>query len=83
METYNQGRLTQSNDVADFITNQIVFTAQDYKNNVLTNNVNNRVIQVQLLFSQFEFPIAFLGSNAYNAYDFYRVQTRVTRRLIN
>jgi prepilin-type N-terminal cleavage/methylation domain-containing protein len=83
METYNLGTLMQSNDVANFITNQVVFTAQDYKNDILTNNVNNRVIQVQLLFSQWEFPIAFLGTNAYNAYDYYRVQTRVTRRLIN
>ncbi|MGH7942589.1 MAG: PulJ/GspJ family protein [Limisphaerales bacterium] len=83
LETYNNGNLTQSNDVADFITNQVVFTAQDYQNNILTNNVNNRVIQIQLFFSQWEFPIAFIGTNGFNAYDYYRLQTRVTRRAID
>ncbi|HUA65646.1 MAG TPA: type II secretion system protein [Alphaproteobacteria bacterium] len=84
LEAYKSGQLTASNDVANFITNQIVFTATDYTGtNILTNNVNNRVIQVSLFFSQWEFPIAFIGSNGFNAYDYYRVQTRVTRRLVN
>jgi len=84
MEMYNDGKLTVSNDVANFITNQVVFTAVDYTGtNILTNNVNNRVIQVDLYFSQWEFPIAAFGTNRYNAYDYYRVQTRVTRRLVN
>jgi prepilin-type N-terminal cleavage/methylation domain-containing protein len=81
VETYTNGVMMQSNDVANFITNQIVFTAQDYLNNVLTNNVNNRVFQIQLFFSQWEFPIAFIGTNGFNAYDYYRIQTRVSRRL--
>jgi prepilin-type N-terminal cleavage/methylation domain-containing protein len=83
VETYTNGMLMQSNDVANFITNQLIFTAQDYANNILTNNVNNRVIQIQLFFSQWEFPIAFIGTNGFNAYDYYRVQTRVTRRLFD
>jgi prepilin-type N-terminal cleavage/methylation domain-containing protein len=84
LETYTNGILMQSNDVANFITNQIVFSATDYTGtNILTNNVNNRVIQVQLFFSQWEFPIAFIGTNGFNAYDYYRVQTRVTRRLFD
>lgn len=83
VETYTNGTLFQSNDVADFITNQIVFSATDYKGDILTNNVNNRVIQVQLFFSQWEFPIAFIGTNGFNAYDYYRLQTRVTRRLVD
>jgi prepilin-type N-terminal cleavage/methylation domain-containing protein len=83
LETYTNGILVQSNDVADFITNQLVFTAQDYEDNILTNNVNNRVIQIQLFFSQWEYPIAFIGTNGFNAYDYYRIQTRVTRRLFD
>lgn len=83
LETYNKGVLSQSNVVADYITNQIVFQAQDYQNNVLTNNVNNRVIQIQMFFSQWEFPIAYIGTNGFNAYDYYRIQTRVTRRLFD
>ncbi|HEY1788521.1 MAG TPA: prepilin-type N-terminal cleavage/methylation domain-containing protein [Verrucomicrobiae bacterium] len=83
LETYRNGALAQSNDVANFITNQVIFTAQDYENNILTNNVNNRVIQVQMFFSQWEFPIAFIGTNGFNAYDYYRLQTRITRRLFD
>lgn len=84
LENYNDGALLHSNAVANFITNQLVFSATDYTGtNILTNNVNNRVIQVQLFFSQWEFPIAVVGANRFNAYDYYRVQTRVTRRLVN
>ena len=84
LEAYNNGALVESNEVANFITNQIVFSATDYTGtNILTQNVNNRVIQVQLFFSQWEFPIAHIGTNTYNAYDYYRLQTRVTRRLVN
>ncbi len=84
LEAYNNGDLVRSNDVANFVTNQVVFSATDYTGtNILTNNVNNRVIQVQLYFSQWEFPIAFIGTNGFNAYDYYRLQTRVTRRLVN
>lgn len=80
---YTNGTCQVSNSVISYITNQIVFTAQDFQNNTLTNNVNNRVIQIQMFFSQWEYPIAFIGSNQFNAYDYYRVQTRVTRRLID
>lgn len=80
---YTNGVCQVSNSVISYVTNQIVFTAQDFQNNTLTNNVNNRVFQIQMFFSQWEYPIAFIGSNQFNAYDYYRVQTRVTRRLID
>lgn len=66
--------------VANFITNQLVFSAEDFAGNVLTNNQNNRVIRMLLEFYQWEYPIATVGAGG--MYDYYRLQTRVTRRTI-
>lgn len=66
--------------VANFITNQLVFSAEDFAGTVLTNNQNNRVIRMTLEFYQWEYPIATVESGG--MYDYYRLQTRVTRRTI-
>jgi prepilin-type N-terminal cleavage/methylation domain-containing protein len=66
--------------VASYITNQLAFRAEDYAGNTLTNDQNNRVIRLYLEFYQWEFPLAGAGPGA--AYDYYRLQTRVTRRTI-
>ncbi|HUB87237.1 MAG TPA: hypothetical protein VMB22_05050 [Verrucomicrobiae bacterium] len=66
--------------LADYVTNYDVFTAEDYQANVLTSYDNNPVIRVTLEFDQWEYPIGFVGTNALNAFDFYRLQTRVSRR---
>ena len=64
--------------IAPFITNQIVFTAEDYAGNTLTNDQNNRVIRMELDFYKWEFPVAQVGPY----YDSYHLQTRVARRTI-
>ena len=66
--------------VANFITNKIPFAAEDYSGNVLTNDLNNRVIRMTLEFYQWEF--ASLNRGGGNVYDYYRVQTRTARRAI-
>lgn len=66
--------------MARFMTNYYCFYAEDYNNNILSNYVNNPVIHVVMQFDQWEYPIAFIGTNALNAYDFYMLQTRVSRR---
>lgn len=66
--------------VARFITNQIVFQAEDFRGNILTNDDNNRVIRMTLEFYQWEYPVATIGEGG--MYDYYRLQTRVTRRMI-
>lgn len=78
--TYTNGALQSQNDVANFITNQIIFYAENFQGNVLSSNENNYIIQMTLNFSQWEYPIAFIGTNSFNAYDYYRLQTRMTRR---
>jgi prepilin-type N-terminal cleavage/methylation domain-containing protein len=66
--------------VANFITNQLVFTSEDGFGNVLTNNQNNRVIGLKLEFYQLQYPVVKIGPG--NFYDYYRLSTKVTRRAL-
>jgi hypothetical protein len=66
--------------MANYLTNYYVFTAEDFQAKVLTSYDNNPVIRITLQFYQWEYPIGFVGTNGVNAYDFYRLQTRVSRR---
>lgn len=59
--------------VANFVTNLVPFRAENYLGQVLTNDQNNRVIRMNLEFYQWEFP---------EEYDYYGLQTKVTRRAI-
>jgi hypothetical protein len=78
--------ITNTAVLANYITNQDIFTAQDYQGNVLTNDqsLDNRlVVYMKLQFYQWEYPIAFVGTNGLNAYDYFQLQTRITRRAAN
>jgi prepilin-type N-terminal cleavage/methylation domain-containing protein len=82
--TQTLNRLTASGSlevIAKYITNQVVFCAEDFLGNTLTNNQNNRTIKMTLEFYQWEFPVAQVAPGAY--YDYCRLQTRVTRRAID
>ena len=60
--------------LADSVTNLMIFTAQDFSGNVLTNSENNRVIHLTLEFYQ---PARFmLGA------DYYKLETSITRRAL-
>jgi prepilin-type N-terminal cleavage/methylation domain-containing protein len=60
--------------LADSVTNTIAFSAQDFSGNVLTNNLNNRVIHLTLEFYQ---PARFmLGA------DYYKIETAMSRRAL-
>jgi len=71
---------TQPQVLANYITNQFVFRAEDFQGNVLTNNQNNRVIHMLLEFYRWEYPVATVGNGG--MYDYYQLQTRITRRTI-
>lgn len=79
---YNSGQGT-INDLCDYITNQMVFDAEDMYGNILTSNVDNRVIGITMQLSQWQYPIARIGSTNFNYYNFYQLRTRATRRAIN
>ena len=66
--------------VANAITNSLVFQAEDYQGNILTNNQNNRVIALTLQFCQLMYPKVPIGPGNY--YDFYQLRTRITRRAL-
>jgi hypothetical protein len=64
--------------IANSVSNQLVFTSEDYAGNILTNNQNNRVIGLTLQFYQIEYPIMRIGPGQF--YDFYQMRTKITRR---
>lgn len=65
---------------ANYTTNYYCFQAEDFQENVLTNYQNNPVIKVTMQFYQWEYPIGYVGGVALNAYDFYMLRTRISRR---
>jgi type II secretory pathway pseudopilin PulG len=74
---------TNTITLAGYITNTIVFDAEDFQGNIVANNKNNQVYKMELDFYQWEYPIAFIGGIGLNAYDFYRLRTRICRRAID
>ncbi len=80
------GHVVYTNQLANFITNQIIFDAENYLGIIATNYTsmdNREVIKVTLQFSQWEYPIAFVGGHAFNAFDYYQLRTRILRRAWN
>jgi prepilin-type N-terminal cleavage/methylation domain-containing protein len=71
---------TTSTVVASHITNRMAFRAEDFRGNILTNNQNNRVILMSLEFYQLQYPVVRIGPG--NLYDYYRLQTKITRRAL-
>jgi type II secretory pathway pseudopilin PulG len=66
--------------IAQSITNQVIFRAENYLGDTLTNDLNNRVIEMTLEFYQWEFA---KPQPAGGIYDYYRLQTRITRRMVD
>ena len=90
LKQYNvlNGVPTLTNTLASFLTNQIVFAAADYYGNIWTSTnysgLSNRlVIWVTMQFSQWEYPVGYVGGVGVNAFDYYQLRTRVYRRAWN
>ena len=66
--------------VASSVSNQMVFSAEDYAGNILTNNDNNRVIGLAMQFYQLQYPSVAIGPGS--MYDFYQLRTKITRRTV-
>lgn len=60
--------------LAESVTNEWVFSAQDHLGKVLTNNQNNRVIHLNLEFYQ--------SPRYLQVADYYKLETSVTRRAL-
>ena len=65
----------QIQTIARNVTNLVVFRAEDFQGNTLSNYLNNRVIRMQLQMRQAEY---FGGQS-----EFYQLQTRLARRAID
>lgn len=76
--TYNGAPSTDV--VAEFITNNLVFSMENYRGTVLTESQNNKVIGIALQFFQVQYPVVTVGAGGY--YDFYQLRTKVTRRVL-
>jgi hypothetical protein len=66
--------------VAEFLTNTVLFSSENFSGTVLTDNENNRVIGVDLQFYQIRYPITSVGPGGY--FDYYQVRTKITRRAL-
>jgi Prokaryotic N-terminal methylation motif len=64
--------------IASGVSNSVVFTAEDIRGNILTNNASHCVVGVTLQFSHLLFPT--VGISTTNYYDFYQLQTKIARR---
>ncbi|MEW6305450.1 MAG: hypothetical protein AB1705_18390 [Verrucomicrobiota bacterium] len=66
--------------VAEYITNSVLFTSENFQGTILTDNQNNRVIGINLQFYQIQYPVTPIGPGNY--YDSYQINTKVTRRAL-
>jgi Tfp pilus assembly protein PilV len=72
--TYTNGTMELSNNIANFITNQVVFDAENFEGVILSTNQNNYLIHMRLCFAQSGFPMSAIGTN------YYQINTMITRR---
>jgi Tfp pilus assembly protein PilV len=67
-----------STTLLTYMTNYSCFDADDVYNNILSTYTGVQVIHLTMQFVQWEYPICSVtNTGGLNAYDFYRVQTRV------
>ena len=77
---------TYTNILAQYITNNIVFDMENWQGIIVSNEqvLDNRLlVRMTMQFSEWEYPIAYVGTNGLNAYDYYQLRTRVFRRAWN
>jgi len=67
---------TNDQVLAENVTNQLVFAAEDYRGYVITNNSDNRVIRMTLEFFRPQNSMKKVGN------EYFHLQTRITRRVI-
>lgn len=64
--------------IASSISNQVVFSAEDFSGKPLLNNSQEYVIGLNMQFYQLQYPAVQIGPGKF--YDYYQLQTRVTPR---
>ena len=67
-------------DLANYVTNAIVFTAEDFRGNMLTTHQHNAVIAIDLQFNRLKNPDLPIGPGEH--YKWYRFQTRIAQPML-
>ena len=77
-------RVTSSNAtpqlIASYVTNAVLFSKEDYLGNTLSADTGNSTVYIRLQFYQLSYPMTKVGTN--NFYEYFQLQTRVTRRIL-
>ena len=77
-------RVTSSNAtpqvIASYVTNAVIFAKEDYLGNTLTADTGNSALNVRLQFYQLSYPQTKVGTNNY--YEYFQLQSRITRRIL-
>jgi type II secretory pathway pseudopilin PulG len=81
----NSNSVATTTKLCAYITNSIIFEAEDFQGHAQTNSLkNNQVYSLTLQFYQWEYPIAFIGTNhALNEFNYYQLRTKVCRRALD
>ena|SRR2546423_1675601 len=66
--------------IGNYVTNLIAFTAEDFAGRAMTNDQDNIVVRMNLDFLKLDYAV--LDARGRKVTDYYRVQTRTTRRAI-
>lgn len=67
---------SSSTAVASNLISHMYFVAEDYRGDILTNRSHKSVIHTRLQFSQYQYPLTWVGSGYY--YDSYKMEFRTT-----
>lgn len=77
-------RVSSSNNtsrlIASYVTNAVIFSKEDYLGNTLTADTGNCAVNLRLQFYQLTYPKTMVGTNSY--YQYFQLQTRITRRAL-
>jgi hypothetical protein len=65
--------------MAHSISQEIIFTSEDYRGIILTNHLNNRLIGLTLQIKSFQWPKVAVGPNEF--FDAYQLTSKISRRV--
>lgn len=71
-----QNGVSGSYVIAQYLTNSLVFNAEDYLGNAASTRSYKNVIHVVFQFWQYQYPTTRVGTNSY--YNYYKLEFRVT-----
>ena len=62
--------------IADYLTNNMFFAAEDYRGTAQTNRTHKGVIRCKMEFAQYQYPLTQVGPTYY--YNYYKMEFKLT-----